>query len=382
MDRCWRCRSWSWSASHSASAGSPARSPTGGTTSRRAEDAAERSRPPDRDRERAHDLLGPRDGRVGRASRGGRGRRGLRAGAAALPQRADPGPSCPRLHSPDARRPRPDRARREPAGALRLVDRGAHDARPLAARACRVVDTGANRTARAGARRGRVRRAFGARLDLVRAGGGDHGAVLRGLGGGPRPACCEASRLERRGRRRHLAEPAPARARAARQGRGRDRDRGACSCLGLAVAQPWRADREGDDALKLLEKGDFAGARAAASGRATSTRSRRSRSSSARRSRTQRATDSWPHVRSRTPSGSSPPAPRRGAGSASTTRSTWTILRGLCRPCGPRCTSTRPRHSTAALTWSPCAPAPRPRPSASRPSAKRAAKRARRAAQP
>ena len=32
----------------------------------------------------------------------------------------------------------------------------------------------------------------------------------------------------------------------------------------LAVAQPWRADREGDDALKLLEKGDFAGARAAA----------------------------------------------------------------------------------------------------------------------
>jgi hypothetical protein len=32
----------------------------------------------------------------------------------------------------------------------------------------------------------------------------------------------------------------------------------------LAVAQPWRADREGDEALTLLDRGDFAGARAAA----------------------------------------------------------------------------------------------------------------------
>ena len=32
----------------------------------------------------------------------------------------------------------------------------------------------------------------------------------------------------------------------------------------VAVAQPWRADDEGDEALALLSEGDFAGARAAA----------------------------------------------------------------------------------------------------------------------
>ena len=35
-------------------------------------------------------------------------------------------------------------------------------------------------------------------------------------------------------------------------------------CSALAVAQPWRADREGDEALGLLDRGDIAGARTAA----------------------------------------------------------------------------------------------------------------------
>ncbi len=35
-------------------------------------------------------------------------------------------------------------------------------------------------------------------------------------------------------------------------------------CSAFAVAQPWRADHEGDEALTLVDRGDFAGARAAA----------------------------------------------------------------------------------------------------------------------
>ena len=85
---------------------------------------------------------------------------------------------------------------------------------------------------------------------------------------------------------RAAGTPAPARlqsarARAARPGRAGAPVRSSSPALAaVAVAQPWRADHEGDEALACSSEGDFAGARAAADRATTSTRCRSSPTSS------------------------------------------------------------------------------------------------------
>ena len=118
------------------------------------------------------------------------------------------------------------------------------------------------------------------------------------------------------------------------RGRGRRRAAAAASwCWSCAAhlgrrEQPWRAEQKGDEALALAEKGDFAGARPPPAAPRTSTRCRSSPTSSAPRSRTRPGDKQAARRRSSTPCGSSPRAPRRGGGSASTTSTTL--------PAGPR----------------------------------------------
>ena len=263
---------------------------------------------------------------------GGAGRGLVRPGAAALPRRAHAGPPRPRVRAPDARRPRSDRSGGEPRRAGRLA---ARDRAPPSACARRLfarrLDAGANRPAGAGARGGRLRRALGARLDLVRAGRRDDRPVLRRLGRRPRAARRSAAR---RAPADDAERPAPGAAPRCSSARGV----AAVAVLALAVlsalavAQPWRADQEGDEALRPARQGRHR--RRAGRGRARERhqpavgravlRARRDRGR--RRPAPARA-----DARSRTPCASSPRARRRGGGSASTTRSTSTSPRARSR---------------------------------------------------
>ena len=90
----------------------------------------------------------------------------------------------------------------EPAGARRLALRKPHDAGTLAPPVRGGMEPRAHRAARARAGGDRLRRALGARLDLVRARRRDHRAVLRRVGGRARPAAAAPGRRPPRTKRR------------------------------------------------------------------------------------------------------------------------------------------------------------------------------------
>ena len=161
-------------------------------TQRRCRDAAELTRPADRDLERALDLLEPGDRRLARSTRSpapapasfaeaqlrfrDEPARGKHAHGYVLQTLADLGLSALRvsllaLVAWAASRS----ARRSPCAAAARSSGGA------------AWSTGAHRPRCACPGGGRLRRALGDRLDLVRARGRDDGALLRRLGGGPRP---------------------------------------------------------------------------------------------------------------------------------------------------------------------------------------------------
>ena len=244
--------------SRSATAASAARSRTAGTTSRSEEQAPQND--PGRliETGNVRTIYWARALDVWREHRARGRRRGLvRPGAAALPRPADAGPPRARLRAPDARRPRPARPRGQPRRAGRP---GCSRPRATLASAPRRVagglDPRAHRAAGACAGGGRVRRALGDRLDLVRPGGRGHRPLLRRLGRRPRAARARRSRRRAPTSAEPVAACDAARARAAaagprwppvrrprRPGRAwRSRSRGAPTS-------------EGDDALALLERG-------------------------------------------------------------------------------------------------------------------------------
>ena len=207
-------------------------------------------------------------------------------------------------------------------------------------------------------------------------GGRDHGPVLRRLGRGPRPA----RRARGRPARRTVAPRRACRAGAALRGAARGwppivvaRRRSPRS----AVAQPWRAEDEGDEALRCSRSGDFAGARAAAE-RARDINPlsaepyfERAAIEDAAGNRAARAEALEDAVRLEP---ASPEAWRRLGEYCSSTLDEPGSARSRC--CAARCSSTRSRTRTAAPTGR--AAGPRGRASARR--ARRARRAARRAA--
>ena len=211
------------------------------------------ARPADRDRERALDLLEPRDRRLGEAlASPARAPASFARGPASLPRRAGAGQARARLRAADARRPRPGRPR---ASACSRSWPGCSPSR----------DTLALRRGRRRGRRATGRRSGSAlpRLRLVAVVFGVHsaldwtwfvpavamtGALLRRLGGRPRPARRAAARAARAAGARGRS---PIAARAARRCYGAPRwpsrwrwSRSPRSAA-LAIAQPWRAAGEG-----------------------------------------------------------------------------------------------------------------------------------------
>ena len=130
-------------------------------------------------------------------------------------------------------------------------------------RLLRGVDPRAHGPAGARARGDRVRRALGARLDLVRARRRDHRAVLRRLGRRAAGRCRRDGCAGRRRRRRAAGAAARAAARAARRRGGRGRWRSPSSRRSRSRSRGARTTRA-TRRCALLDKGDFAGARAAA----------------------------------------------------------------------------------------------------------------------
>ena len=126
------------------------------------------------------------------------------------------------------------------------------------------LDSGARRAAVPCPGGGRVRRALGDRLDLVRPGGCGHRHLLRRLGRRPRGDRAHRSQARPPRRPRPPACRCRAGARCAAGPRWPPVRSSLPALAAIAVAQPWRADDEGDEALALLSEGDFAGARAAA----------------------------------------------------------------------------------------------------------------------
>ena len=193
------------------------------------------------------------------------GRRGgcLRPGTTALPRGADPGPPRPWLRAPDAGRPRPARpgapvSRRSSPGWSRPLARSTcgggrlRTGLPSAPGCCpwpwwRSCSACTRRSTGPGSFRRSRSPASSAPA------GSPAGGRLRSPPRTPRPA---------------RPRPPACRCRAGALLRGRAAlAAGAVVLAGLtavAVAQPWRADDEGDQALALLSEGNFAGARAAA----------------------------------------------------------------------------------------------------------------------
>ena len=242
-------------------------------------------------------------------------RRLVRAGAAAVPRRADPGTPRPRLRPPDARRPRPARAGGEPRRAGRLAARDPHHAGADTRAAC----------PRHGRRSGPgllalalVAVVFGvhsdARLDLVRAGGGDHGAVLRRLGRRARPAAaCRGGR--RRGRRGAAMSFRPGAVCSARVARRRSPSWRWRWSRRSRSRSPGARTTRATSRLRCSTRATSPRPAPPPTARPTSTRCPPSRTSSAPRSRTPRATAARPCARCRTRCAWSPPARRHGGAS-------------------------------------------------------------------